>query len=43
MKKEEGKKKAHLIKTIYWVCTPDLEGKQKKIYAALQLPFKQVN
>lgn len=42
MKKEEGKK-AHLRKTIYWVCTSDLDGKQKKIYAALQLLFNQMN
>lgn len=43
MKKDEEKKIAHLRKTIYWVCTSDLEGKQKKIYPALQLLFNQVN
>lgn len=42
-KKQEGGKKAHLRKTIYWVCSADLDGKQKKIYAAFQLLVNQVN
>lgn len=41
-KKKEGKK-SPLKKNNHLVYSPELDGKQKKIYAALQLLVNQVN